>query len=93
MGRHDFEEIGNDLVRFVQTSVVGEDLEKVLREVRSTFGGRFLEEGFDTGGFVGRGEDRVREEILDGSVTEGSLDALEVGLDLVQSTRRTKREG
>jgi len=86
VSRHDFEEVGDDLVGFVQSTVVGEDFEEVLGEVGSSLGGRLLEESFDTGGLVGVGEDGVGEEILNGSVTEGSLDTLEVGLDLVQST-------
>jgi len=67
---HDVEEIGDDLVGLVQSTVVGEDLKEVLGEVGSSLGGSLFEESFDTGSLVGVGEDGVGEEVLNGRVSE-----------------------
>lgn len=93
VGRHDLEEVCDDSVSLVETTVVGEDAKEVLGQVGSSLGGRLLQEGFDPGSLVRGREDGVGEEVLNAGVSEGGLDALEVGLNLAQSTVEYEREG
>jgi hypothetical protein len=86
VGTHDLEEIINGLGGLVETSVLSEDLEEVLGDIRGGGLGRGLgKEGVDAGRLVRGREDGVGEEILDrGLGLDGGLDSDEVGLDLLE---------
>lgn len=85
VGAHDLSEVGNGLLGLVETSVLGEDLEKVLADLRVTLGGGLLEESVDASRPVLGREDGVGEELLDGGLGgDDGANARKVGLDLLE---------